>query len=53
MRNEEVLRRVKDRSILHTIKWRKASWIGDILRRNCLLEHTVELYIEEKTRQKT
>jgi hypothetical protein len=40
MRNEEVLHRVKEeRSILHTIKRRKANWIGHILRRNCLLKH--------------
>ena len=35
--NDEVLHRVKDdRYILHTIKRRKANWIGQILRRNCL-----------------
>jgi hypothetical protein len=40
MRNEEVLHRVKrGRYILHTIKRRKANWIGHILRRNCLLKH--------------
>jgi hypothetical protein len=39
MRNEEVLLRVEEeRDILHTIKRRKASWIGHILRRNCLLK---------------
>jgi hypothetical protein len=38
VRNEEVLHRVKEeRNILHTIKRRKANWIGHILRRNCLL----------------
>ena len=38
VRNEEVLHRVKeDRNIIHTVKRRKADWIGDILRRNCLL----------------
>ena len=31
-----------DRSILHTVKRRKANWIGHILRRNCLLEHVTE-----------
>ena len=37
MRNEEVLLRVKeDRNIIHTIKRRKADWIGHILHRNCL-----------------
>jgi hypothetical protein len=35
----EVLHRVKEeRNILHTIKRRKANWIGHILRRNCLLK---------------
>jgi hypothetical protein len=39
VRNEEVLHRIKEeRNILHTIKWRKAIWIGNILRRNCLLK---------------
>jgi hypothetical protein len=45
--NEEVLRTVKeDRKILHTIKIRKATWIGHILRRNCLLKHVTEGKIE-------
>jgi hypothetical protein len=43
VRNEELLHRVKkDRNTLHTIKRKKASWIGHILRRNCLLKHVVE-----------
>jgi hypothetical protein len=43
VRNEEVLRRVKEeRNILHTVKRRKANWIGHILRRNCLLKHVIE-----------
>ena len=37
---------VKDRNILHTIKRRKANWIGHILRRNWLLIHIVEGKIE-------
>jgi hypothetical protein len=42
VRNEEVLHRVKEgRNILHTIKRRKANWIGHILRRNCLLKHVI------------
>ena len=46
MRNE-VLRRVKEeRYILHTIKRRKANWIGHILCRNSLLEHVIEGYVE-------
>jgi hypothetical protein len=42
VRNEEVLHRVKkERNILHTIKGRKAKWIGHILHRNCLLKHVI------------
>jgi hypothetical protein len=45
--NEEVLRRVKEeRNILHTIKRRKANWIGHNLRRNCLLKHVIEGKLE-------
>jgi hypothetical protein len=37
--SEAVLHRVKEeRNILHTIKRRKANWIGHILRRNYLLK---------------
>jgi hypothetical protein len=40
--NEAVLHRVKEeRNILHTIRRRKANWIGHILRRNCLLRHFI------------
>jgi hypothetical protein len=47
MRNEEVLHRIKEkRNILHTIKIRKANWIGQILRRNCLLKHVIEGKLE-------
>jgi hypothetical protein len=47
VRNEEVLRRVKEeRNILHTIKRRKANWIGRILRRNCFLKHVIEGKLE-------
>jgi hypothetical protein len=47
VRNEEVLHRVeKERNILHTIKRRKANWIGHILRRNCLLKHVIEEKLE-------
>jgi hypothetical protein len=43
VRNEEVLLRVKvERNILHTVKRRKANWIGDIECRNCLLKHVIE-----------
>jgi hypothetical protein len=43
VRNEEVLLRVKEqRNILHEIRKRKANWIGQILRRNCLLQRVTE-----------
>ena len=38
VRNEDVLLTVKEqRNILHEISNGKANWIGNILRRNCLL----------------
>jgi hypothetical protein len=47
VRDEEVLQRIKEeRNIVHTIKRRKANWIGHILRRNCLLKHVIEGKIE-------
>jgi hypothetical protein len=47
VRNEEVLHRAKEeRNIVHTIKRRKAKWIGHILRRNCLLKHVIEEKLE-------
>jgi hypothetical protein len=47
VRTEEVLHRVnEERNILHTIKRRKANWIGHILRRNCLLKHMIEGKLE-------
>jgi hypothetical protein len=47
VRNEEVLHRVKEeRNILHTIKRRKANWIGHILSTNCLLKHVIEGKLE-------
>jgi hypothetical protein len=47
VRNEEVIHRVKEeRNILHTIKRRKANWIGNIFGRNCLLKHVIELKLE-------
>jgi hypothetical protein len=33
---------IEERNILHTVKRRKANWIGHILRRNCLLKHVIE-----------
>jgi hypothetical protein len=45
----EVLKRVKEETrILHTIKRKKANWIGHILRRNCLLKHIIEGKIERR-----
>jgi hypothetical protein len=42
-KNEEVLHRVKEeRNILHTIKRRKANWIGHTLLRNYLLKYVIE-----------
>jgi hypothetical protein len=56
VRNDEVLQRVKeDRNIVHTIKRRKANWIGHILRGNCLLKHVIEGTLEgriEMTRRR-
>ena len=50
VRNEEVLQRVKkERNIVHTVKERKANWIGHILRRNCLQNHVIEGKIEGRT----
>jgi hypothetical protein len=49
VRNEEVLHRVmEERNILHTIKRRKANWIGHILHRNCLLKHVIEGKLERR-----
>ena len=43
VRNEEVLLRVKEqRNILHEKSKRKANWIGQIVRRNCLLKQVIE-----------
>jgi len=47
VRNEEVLLRVKEqRNILHKMRKRKANWIGQILRRNCLLQRVIEEKIQ-------
>ena len=43
VRNEEVLLRViEQRNILHEIRKQKDNWIGQILRRNCLLQQVIE-----------
>jgi hypothetical protein len=50
MKNEEVLLRIKgERIILHTIRRRKANWIGHILHRNRFLKHIIEGKIEGRT----
>jgi hypothetical protein len=36
------------RSVLRTVRRRKANWIGPILRRNCLLNDVIEGKIEGK-----
>jgi len=47
VRNEDVLLRVKgQRNILHEIRKWKANWIGQILRRNCLLQRVSEEKIQ-------
>jgi len=43
VRNGEVLLRVNEqRNILHEIRKRKANWVGNILRRKCLLKQLTE-----------
>ena len=45
-----MLQRVKkERNVLQTIKRRNANWIGQILRRNCFLNHVTEEKIEGRT----
>jgi hypothetical protein len=47
VRNEEVLPRVKEqRNIVHEISKRKFNWIGQILRRYCLLQRVIEAKIK-------
>jgi hypothetical protein len=60
VRNKEILLIVKEqRNILHEIRKKKGSWIGHILRRDCLLQQAIEGKIkvggrrERKTRKKT
>ena len=42
VRNEVLHRVKKERNFLHTIKRRKANWIGHILRMNCFLTYVIE-----------
>jgi hypothetical protein len=45
--NEEVLHRVKGkRNITHTVKRKKANWIGHILCRKWLIQYVIEGKIE-------
>jgi hypothetical protein len=47
VRNEKVLHRVKEeRNIIHTVKRRRAKWIGHILFGNCLLKHVIQRKIK-------
>jgi len=49
VRNKEILQRVNDdRNNLQSIKFRKANWIGHVLRKNCLLKHVSKGKIEGK-----
>ena len=41
VRNEVLLRVKEQRNILHEISKRKTNWIGQILRRNCLLQQVI------------
>jgi hypothetical protein len=36
------------RNTPHKIRQRKVNWIGQMLRRNCLLKHVIEGKIEER-----
>jgi hypothetical protein len=47
VRYGEELQRVKENGIiLHTIETRKANWVGQNWRRNCLLKHVIEGKVE-------
>jgi hypothetical protein len=46
-----LLRVEEQRNILHEIRKRKASWIGHILRRNCLLQQVIEGKIKGRGRE--
>jgi hypothetical protein len=48
VKDEEVLPKVKDRNVLHTIKIREDDWIGHILRGNWLLNHVTEGEMERR-----
>ena len=45
----EILRRVRvERNIQYIMKISKANWVGNILRRNCLLKQVIEVKIEKR-----
>ena len=46
MENEVLHTFKEERNILHVIRRRKATWLGHVLRRNCLLKHVTEGKIE-------
>ena len=47
--NEEVVRRVgEERSLVNTVIKRKKSWIGHVLRHDCLLKSVIEGRMEGK-----
>jgi len=49
VRNEECLRRVKEKNILQKVNGRSGKWIGHILRRNCPLIDVTELNVEGRS----
>jgi hypothetical protein len=49
VKNEPVLVRIKDEiNTLTTVKREECKWVSHILRRNCLLKHSVEGKLEGK-----
>jgi len=42
VKNEEAGEIKEERNVLHSMKRRKANWIGHILYRNCLLKDVTE-----------
>jgi hypothetical protein len=49
VKNKVVLQRWKDGSkVPYKMQWRKANWVGHILRNNCLLEYVTEGKMEVK-----
>ena len=53
LRYKSVVQRVKEeRNILQTIKRRKANWIGNFSRGNCILKHVIKGNTEERVEMK-